>query len=161
MTNWNNYFFKLCLAVASNSKCRSRQIGVIIVRNNAIVSTGYNGPPRGMKHCGTLNKTCPRTQMLDYQSGRFLEKCPAGHAESNAIAQAAMNGTALYGTSLYINTCLPCKDCMGKIINAGIKEVHCSEIGHYDELSLKMVEQCDIKVFQHGVEVKSCQTIKN
>lgn len=56
MNNWDKYFYELCKTVAKNSKCMSRQIGTVLVRDKSIISTGYNGPPRGMPHCNERHK---------------------------------------------------------------------------------------------------------
>jgi dCMP deaminase len=50
--NWDRYFYEMCKTVAKNSKCFSRKIGTVLVRDKSIISTGYNGPPRGIPHCG-------------------------------------------------------------------------------------------------------------
>ena len=105
--NWDRYFYNICLTVSTNSKCLSRHIGAILVKDNSIISTGYNGPPRGIPHCGIRHqidphllsqyksidkyfnenievKKCPR-QILGYKSGEGLEWCVAGHSERNAL----------------------------------------------------------------------------
>lgn len=145
--NWDDYSFNLCSAVAAKSKCLSRQIGCIITREHTLLSTGYNGPPRGYPHCEGI---CPRKKQEGYQSGMNLETCPAAHAEQNAIAQAARSGVSVEGATLYLNSCLPCKACMALIINAGIKTVNCSEEGIYDGLGLMMAKQCNIAIIQKG-----------
>lgn len=134
-SRWDRYFKYICDAVASKSSCISRQIGAIIVRDNSIVSTGYNGPARGFPHCE--GNTCPR-HAKGFKSGEGLHTCPAGHAESNAIANAARLGVNVSDTTLYLNTDIPCKDCMILIVNAGIVAV-VSETGNpYHELSLQI-----------------------
>lgn len=91
--NWDEYFYNLCKTAASNSKCLSRQIGAIIVKDNTVLSIGYNGPPRGVPHCGeryskdmnlikrmeNINEDiyidiCPR-KALGFKSGEGLEFC--------------------------------------------------------------------------------------
>lgn len=161
---WDIYFLKLCQKVAENSKCLSRKIGAIIVRDNAIISTGYNGPARGVKHCNErdlkfylgLNNNepdetlgypskCPRKE-LGYKSGKGLHLCQAGHAERNAIVQAARNGTQTLGASLYCSCPIPCKDCMIEIINSGISElVYFKSDKDYDNYSRILLEESGIK----------------
>ncbi len=58
MISWDGYFYNICKAVAANSKCLSRKIGAILVRDNVIICTGYNGPPRGVPHCKPLHQPC-------------------------------------------------------------------------------------------------------
>lgn len=131
---WDDYFLNVCNAVGSKSPCLSRNIGCVIVRDNSIVSTGYNGPPRGYPHC---EGECPRHKK-GFKSGEGLVECPAAHAETNAIANAARIGATTIGASLYLNTVIPCKDCFALIVNAGIKEVVCSELKFYHEMSAQM-----------------------
>ena len=126
------------------SKCLSRQFGAVIVKNKCVVSMGYNGPARGAKHCferdyglpegvAPYKKVCPR-KLANFPSGKGLEFCVAGHAERNAIAQAAMNGISTLDSEIYTWSPLPCKDCAISIINAGIKKVYYMD-SDYDELA--------------------------
>uniref|UniRef100_A0A6M3JKV1 Putative CMP/dCMP deaminase zinc-binding n=2 Tax=viral metagenome TaxID=1070528 RepID=A0A6M3JKV1_9ZZZZ len=133
---WDDYFHKLCEAVASKSPCLSRQIGVVIVRDNSIISTGFNGPARGYPHCEP--PTCPR-QLHGFKSGEGLEHCPAAHAETNAIANAARLGVSVLGASLYMNSIIPCKFCAVSIVNAGISEVIVDDLHNYHELSKEIL----------------------
>lgn len=163
---WDRRFYSLCVEISKMSSCLSRSIGAIIVRDNTIVSTGYNGPPRGIVHCGEgrlkedyvlsrefqdkkilkeYNTYCPRAQ-LGYKSGEGLHLCPASHAEENAIVNAARIGVSTYGTTIYMNCGTPCKDCMKKIINAGIKELVCASTNLYDEMSKVLLNQTNIKL---------------
>ena len=139
---WDTYFHTICVAVSSKSPCLSRQIGAILVRNNSVVSTGYNGPPRSFPHCKDI---CPR-KAKGYRSGEGLLECPATHAEANCIANAARIGASTVGTTLYMNCIIPCKDCMSILINAGIREIVVDDIIPYHELSLDMAQAANIKL---------------
>jgi len=130
-SRWDQYFMNICDAVASKSPCLSRQIGAILVRDNSIVSTGYNGPARGYPHC---EDECPR-HAKGYASGEGLLECPAAHAEGNCISNAARNGVSTLGCTLYLNTVIPCKDCMITLVNAGIREVVVKEKTYYHKMS--------------------------
>jgi dCMP deaminase len=143
MSKWDKYYLGICNAVASNSKCISRKIGAILVRDRVVICTGYNGPPRGVAHCE--GDVCPR-RVRGYASGEGLHLCPAAHAERNAIIQAARLGICTMGATLYLNTQVPCKDCLIELINAGITEVVCTEIKMYDYLSGAIIKQCDLKI---------------
>jgi len=170
--NWDSYFLSICNAVASKSPCLSRQIGAILVRDKSIVSTGYNGPPRGTPHCGhdrfktdklladllTSHKdypeiwgirdiytTCPR-MLLGYESGTHLEICPAQHAETNAITNAARLGVSCLGTTLYMNSVIPCKNCFGALINAGIEEIVILDDKVYDKFTKFLIDNSNIKI---------------
>lgn len=154
---WDEYFMRIAKEVAQHSKCLSRSIGAVIVRDKSIVSTGYNGPPRGVPECWKRNESyerrCPR-QVMGFKSGEGLEHCIAGHAERNAIVNAARLGISTKGTTMVCYCGIPCKDCMIEIINAGIIEVvykFGSSTGvagdnYYDELSQYLVANSDIVV---------------
>ena len=170
---WDQRFANVCEAIADWSSCLSRQIGAVIVRDKTIVSTGFNGPPRGVVHCGPdriekdpyfithhidpkLRNICPR-RALGYGSGEGLHICSASHAEENAIVNAARLGISTLGTSIYMNCGIPCKDCLKKIINAGIEEIICLDThSWYDELSKFLVKESNLKVraFYHLDERK-------
>ena len=102
--------------VATRSTCLRRQIGALVVKNNVIVSTGYNGAPKGFPHC--LDVGCRRDK-LNIASGERHEECVGVHAEQNALLQA---GRDAGGATLYVNA-YPCKICAKLIINAGIIKV--------------------------------------
>lgn len=120
MLTWDEFFINVCDALSTKSPCLSRQIGAVIVFDKSIISSGYNGPPRGYPHC--IDK-CPRHSMEGYNSGVHLDKCNAVHAEVNAIITAARIGASCRGATLYLNTDFPCKECMAAIVNAGINTV--------------------------------------
>lgn len=144
---WDTYFHKICKAVSSKSPCLSRQIGAIIVRDRSVVSTGYNGPPRHYPHCKPIDGKCPR-HARGCKSGEDLVNCPATHAEANAIANAAKLGVSVADCHLYLNTIIPCKDCMSLIINAGIKRIICEEMIPYHKMSLKMAIEAKIEIVE-------------
>jgi len=147
-------FLDQCKLVAKNSKCLSRQIGSILVRDKSIISTGYNGPPRDFPHCNErylidpelrkalkkINKDpddpryhniCPR-YVLGYKSGQGLEWCVAAHSEKNAIVNAAREGICTKGSTLYMTCSVPCSQCLVSIINAGITEIVVTSKSFYD-----------------------------
>jgi dCMP deaminase len=117
--DWDAYFMDIAVVVASRGNCRRRQVAAIIVKDHRIISTGYNGTPRGVKNC--CEGGCPRCAG-DAPSGAGLSECICCHAEENAITQAAYHGIALQGSSIY-STLSPCLICAKMIINAGIREV--------------------------------------
>lgn len=167
MINWDTYFLSICNAVASKSPCLSRKIGAILVRDKSIVSTGYNGPPRGVPHCGherlmaddylaaklfdvyaraaEVRSTCPR-KLLGYESGTHMELCPAQHAEENAISNAARLGVSTVGTILYMNSVIPCSNCYGTLINAGIVEIVVEKTDIYDEQAKFLIKNSNIPI---------------
>lgn len=105
--------------VATRSNCSRRQVAAVIVRDRRVVSTGYNGTPRGVRNC--FDGGCPRCAS-DAPSGSGLDECVCSHAEENAITQAAYHGIAVRDGTLY-STLSPCLLCSKMIINAGIREV--------------------------------------
>lgn len=140
--NWERYFHSICLTVSSKSPCLSRHIGAVLARDHSILSTGYNGPPRGVPHC---EGECPR-KTLGYKSGTHLELCPAQHAETNAIANAARLGVSVLGSTLYMNCIIPCKNCFGSLINAGIVEIVVDDIKVYDKYTQYLIDNSTIKI---------------
>jgi dCMP deaminase len=116
---WDEYFMSIAQVVASRSNCVKRKVAAIIVKDRRIISTGYNGTPRGAKNCNEGG--CPRCNNLA-ASGTSLSECLCSHGEENAITQAAYHGTSVKGASLY-STFSPCLLCTKMIINSGITEV--------------------------------------
>jgi len=137
--SWQKYFMDMAFLVARRSTCLRRQVGAVIVRNNQIVSTGYNGAPKLVSHCGLTG--CLR-QRLDVPSGERHELCRGVHAEQNAIIQAAVNGTSLAGSVLYC-TNQPCVICSKMIINAEIREVYIAE-AYDDALAKEMLMEAGV-----------------
>ena len=116
--SWDEYFMRIAEFAKSRSTCGRRKVGAVLVNDkHQIISTGYNGVPRGVNHCTIA--TCTK---LHEKSGEKNEVCPAVHAELNAILQAATAGISSEGTTLY-STTQPCGNCTMAIINAGIKKV--------------------------------------
>ena len=125
-----NYYLDIAQTVLERSTCQCAQYGALIVRNDEIVSTGYNGAPRGRSNCIDLGY-CIREKMNIPQGERY-ELCRSVHAEANAIISAArrdMIGATLYlvgrdaKTGEYYADTTPCAMCRRLIINAGIREV--------------------------------------
>lgn len=117
--SWDEYFLGVAKVVATRSNCIKRKVAAIIVKDKRIVSTGYNGTPRGVKNCNEGG--CPRCNAFG-ESGKGLEECFCSHAEENSIVQAAYHGISVKDGELY-TTFSPCLMCSKMIINAGIKKV--------------------------------------
>lgn len=117
--DWESYFMMLAAVTATRSTCLRRAVGAVIVRDRQIISTGYNGAPKGTPHCAETG--CLRAK-LKIPSGERQEMCRGSHAELNAISQAASVGVSTAGADLYC-THAPCAYCTKAIINAGIKRV--------------------------------------
>ena len=120
-----NYYLDIALKVSERSTCLRRQYGAIIVKNDEIIATGYNGSPRGQTNCIEAN-VCPRTNV---EHGTNYEICKSVHAEMNAIISVArkdMLGSTLYlaGTENgQIINAVPCSICSRLIKNAGIENI--------------------------------------
>ena len=118
--SWDQYFMTITRQVAERSTCTRAKVGAVIVRDKNILATGYNGSPAGMPHC--LDVGC-----LVYKSttpsGEIEDNCfRTIHAEINAIAQAARNGSAIHDAAVYI-THSPCIHCLKVLVNTGVKRV--------------------------------------
>ena len=117
--SWDEYFMNIAKVVASRSNCMKRKVAAIIVRDKRVVSTGYNGTPRGTRNCNEGG--CPRCNSLA-ASGTALDECLCSHGEENAIVQASYHGVSLKDAIIY-TTFAPCLQCAKMIINSGIREV--------------------------------------
>jgi dCMP deaminase len=132
------YYLNIARAVSKRSSCLKRRYGCIIVKNDEIIATGYNGSPRGVENCCDKGK-CPRFSK-PHNSGDYSD-CPSVHAEQNAMLSASrkdMIGATMYLAGDEINSsdpsnsypcwiqlvkCEPCPICARMILNAGISEV--------------------------------------
>jgi dCMP deaminase len=137
--SWDEYFMQITHLVADRSTCLRRKVGALIVKDKRILTTGYNGPPSGLKHC--LETGCLREKM-NIPSGQRQELCRGLHAEQNAIIQAAIMGVRIDGAILYCTT-FPCVTCAKMLINANIKKIIYAS-GYPDELSKEMLAEAGI-----------------
>jgi len=131
--NWDDYFIEIAEIVAKRATCPRANVGAVIVANNRILTTGYNGSLPGMEHCldvGCLmvNNRCIKTV----------------HAETNAILQGAKFGISLLNSTLYC-THYPCENCAKLIISAGIEKVFYKN-EYYNEISEKFFKNANVKI---------------
>ena len=130
LTKTDEYYLQIADAVSIKSKCLKKHYGAIIVKNNEIISTGFNGPARGEDHCVKCTKVGSDKDMIEYSS------CPAIHAEMNCIISASrqeMLGSVLYLSGRDVSGSIdeiglpiaarPCEICLRLIKNAGIEKV--------------------------------------
>lgn len=155
----DEYFMKIAKNTALLSTCLRRQVGAVIVKDNKIISTGYNGSPKGLSHCSNIG--CTRDN-LHIPSGERQELCRAVHAEQNAIIQASSND--MNGSTIYV-THQPCVTCAKMIINADIKRVVYDE-GYPDILSLEMLSEANVEIYKINVTknqsfIKVSEILKN
>jgi dCMP deaminase len=145
---WDEYFMRIAKVVASRSNCVKRKVAAIIVKEKRIISTGYNGTPRGTRNCNESG--CKRCNSFS-ESGKNLEECLCSHGEENAIVQASYHGISIKDSTIY-TTFSPCLMCTKMIINAGIKEVVFNVDYPMAETPMKLLKEAGIKVRQHKIE---------
>lgn len=132
----DEYYLNIALAVSERSTCLKRHYGAVIVNNDEIVATGYNGAARNEENCCDIHSKCPRHN-TKHNSGDY-SNCPAVHAEQNALLSASRDKTIgatlyLYGYDITINNdslsktrmtiCEPCPICERMLKNAGIARI--------------------------------------
>lgn len=126
----NNYYLDAAEVVMERATCLRRIWGAVIVKNDEIISTGYNGAPRKRRNCNDLGY-CVRNK-LKVPRGERYELCRSVHAEQNAIISASrrdMIGATLYmvgkdvQTGEYVKNAMPCSMCKRVIINSGIEKI--------------------------------------
>jgi len=139
--SWDEYFLSIAREVSRRSTCKRRQVGAILVKDKRILTTGYNGAPRGLEHCevtGCLRET------LGLSPGERVELCRGLHAEMNALLQGAIHGVRVDGATLY-TTDSPCVSCAKMLINCGIKRI-VSSADYPDPLAKEMLAAADVEV---------------
>ena len=139
--SWDDYFMKITETVAERSTCLRRHVGAIIVRDKRILATGYNGAPRGLRHCEEVG--CLR-EKKDVPSGERHELCRGLHAEQNALLQAASHGMRIEGATLY-STTFPCSLCAKMLINGGIVHIVAAE-DYPDAMAKEMLAEAGVQV---------------
>lgn len=134
--SWDEYFLKLTDLVATRATCQRLKVGAVLVRDRKIISTGYNGAPRGTSDC--YEAGC---YMVDGHCVRTV------HAEINAVVQAAFNGTSTQGSTVYVNN-LPCYQCTNVLINAGIVKMVYRRDYRPDPATHKLMGEAKIELVQ-------------
>jgi len=141
---WDDYFMGIARVVASRSNCVKRKVAAVVTIDRRIISTGYNGTPRGTRNCNEGG--CPRCNNL-VPGGTRLDECLCSHAEENAITQAAYHGVSLKGGTIY-STFSPCLQCTKMIINAGLHEVVYQNDYPLGEVALDLLEEAGVGLRQ-------------
>ena len=114
-----DFFMKTAFLLSKESKCVSKQVGCVIVKDKRIVSMGYNGTLPGLPHC---NEVFSESQ-FDREAHHKWSNINELHAEMNAIMFAAKNDIGIDGCDMYV-TLKPCDQCLKNIIQAGIRKVY-------------------------------------
>ena len=122
------WYLNIAKEVSTRVACTRRQCGVILVKDDSIIATGYNGSVRKSKNCG-LDTPCLKDLHNEAPSASYVH-CPAVHGEENAIINAARSGASTIGATLYLYSSgvndngRPCQKCRQRIINAGITDCY-------------------------------------
>ncbi|HOY85555.1 MAG TPA: cytidine/deoxycytidylate deaminase family protein [Candidatus Syntrophosphaera sp.] len=144
--SWQQYFMQMAVLASSRSTCLRRQVGAVLVKDNQILSTGYNGSPKGVRHCSETG--CLRAQN-NVPSGQQHELCRGLHAEQNAIIQAGLNGSSARGATLYC-THQPCSICAKMIINAEIRTVYIADT-YPDVLAEQLLAEAGVELIHYDM----------
>jgi len=154
---YDEYFMSMAFLAATRSTCLRRKVGAVLVKNKHVLATGYNGPPKGMKHCDETG--CLREE-LGIPSGERHEICRGLHAEQNAIIQAAVFGISIDESVIYV-TDTPCVVCAKMLINSGVKEIIYG--GDYpDDLARQMIDESNLSIRQfEGRIINPLELLKN
>ncbi len=142
---WDEYFMMLAEVTRKRADCIRGPRAAIIIKENRIIATGYNGTPHGIRNCsegGCLR--CQQREKGEIERYQYEESCVCIHAEQNAIIQAAYHGSSTKGATLYA-TLSPCSSCSKMIINAGIKKVVVQDL-HHDEEGINLLKKAEIQV---------------
>ncbi|KAG0652272.1 Deoxycytidylate deaminase [Hyphodiscus hymeniophilus] len=141
--SWDQYFMQLASLAAQRCNCMKRRVGCVLVREKRVISTGYNGTPRGLKNCGEGG--CPRCNE-GQSSGVGLGTCLCLHAEENALLEAGRERIR-EGSTLYCDTC-PCLTCSIKIAQVGVSEVVYSQGYSMDSETAAVFKQAGVRLRQ-------------
>ena len=128
--SWDEYFMSIALLISCRSPSNRLKVGSVIVKDNRIISSGYNGFPSGCQHISIVRDNHEQNTI---------------HSEQNAISDAARRGTAVDGSTIYI-THYPCINCCKYIISSGIKEIKYNEDYRNDDLVSILLDECGIKI---------------
>ncbi len=119
----NTYFMGIAFAVRERADCRGQKVGAIVVIDDRIVSTGYNGTPSKMRNCSDGGCSRCANRGKKYQSGSAYDLCICVHAEQNALLSAARFGISVQGGTVYTTT-QPCFGCLKEMLQARISGVY-------------------------------------
>lgn len=154
--DWHDYFLLMADVVAMRSTCVRRQYGAVLVKDNRVIATGYNGTTRQQEHCTNIG--CLRDE-LKIASGKQHEKCRAVHAEQNAIVQAAFFGINCDGAVLYCQG-TPCLICMKMLANLGVKRIYYWQ-EYTDADAIEFANKCGIKLYKRERKYDIVKAIVN
>ncbi len=143
---FDGYFMGLAYAARERANCRGKKVGAVLVLNERVVSTGYNGTPQGMTNCdegGCIR--CERREQEragGFGSGRGYDICICVHAEQNALLAAARHGIPVDGAIVY-STLQPCFGCLKEMVQAGVVGVRYRHAWSYPDADESLAQQYD------------------
>jgi dCMP deaminase len=149
--NHDQYFMGIAIAVRERADCKGQKVGAVLVVEDRIVSTGYNGTPEKMVNCSDGGCVRCQNRGKQYQSGTAYDLCICVHAEQNAILSAARFGISVEGATLY-STTQPCFGCLKEMLQAKIGQVYyihpwtSPRTTEQEQQYLRLMEE-----FEHGV----------
>ncbi len=146
--NWDQYFMNIAREVSSRSNCIKRKVAAIVIKDKRIISTGYNGTPRGTKNCNEGG--CARCNSYA-TGGTKLDECTCSHGEENSIVQASYHGVSLKDAIIY-TTFSPCLTCSKMIINSGITEVVYNVDYPLADTAKNLLKEAKIKLRQFKID---------
>ena len=144
---WDEYFMEIARTVATRATCPRASVGCVLTRDRRILTTGYNGAPRGVAHCTEIG--C----LLD--NGHCQR---ATHAEANAVVQGAYHGISLEGATAYC-THEPCINCSKLLISAGVKKIVFAD-PYPDPIASELLAEAGVAVVRFG-QLEGIAAVRN
>ena len=122
MKEWDKYHMQMAVTAKTRANCLRRAVGAVLVRENRLIATGYNGTPHGVTNC--LDSGCYRCENMDkFPPGQGYEQCLCVHAEENVLLQCARFGISALDSKLY-STLQPCFTCLKHAVQVGVTSVY-------------------------------------
>jgi dCMP deaminase len=137
--SWPDYFIRIARVVATRATCPRASVGCVLTREKRILTTGYNGAPRGVAHCADVG-----CRIVDNHCQRAV------HAEANAVVQAALHGVNINSATAYL-TMHPCVNCVKLLISAGITEIVYAD-AYADPVAEELCCEAGVTLTQHVVQ---------
>lgn len=149
--SWDEYFMKIADVVGERATCDRGRASCVVVKDKRILVTGYAGAPAGVAHCDDVGH---EMHTVIHEDGTKSEHCiRTAHAEQNAIANAARNGVAVNGGTVYVNM-TPCYTCAKILINAGIKRIVAKKDYHAGQRSKEIFKEAGVELVILNPEVE-------
>ena len=132
---WDEYFMQIARTVATRATCPRASVGCVLVRDHRILTTGYNGSPRGVAHCAEVGCTIVNDHCVR-----------ATHAEANAVVQGALHGVTLSDSTAYC-THQPCVHCSKLLISAGVRKI-VYDVAYPDPIAQELLSEAGVAQVQ-------------